>query len=181
METFKRKINELTVHDKGSAAIRDSIRLRQTRPFVGKNQGFLVPQKSLFNKIVGDSHLELLFASFLEHSPDVLSWTKNFFAVNFKIDCIDANGDISNYYPDFIVKTDAGHAFIVETKGLEDLDVPLKMARLNEWCEDTNAAQSQILFDYVFVEEYAFTEYAPDTFEALVKSFTTYRAETMQR
>ncbi|OHD21199.1 MAG: hypothetical protein A2Y38_12745 [Spirochaetes bacterium GWB1_59_5] len=32
IETFKRKINELTVQDKGSAEIRDSIKLRQTRP-----------------------------------------------------------------------------------------------------------------------------------------------------
>ena len=175
IETFKRKINELTVQDKGGAEIRDSIKLRQTRPFVVKNQGFLVPRKSLFNKIVGDSHLELLFASFLERCPDVVSWTKNFFAVNFKIDYVNADGSISNYYPDFIVKTDPKHLFIVETKGLEDLDVPLKMARLKSWCEDINAAQTKILFDFVFVEEAEFIEYAPDTFEALVKNFTTYK------
>ena len=177
IETFKRKINELTVQDKGSAEIRDSIKLRQTRPFVVKNQGFLVPQKSLFNKIVGDSHLELLFASFLERCPDVVSWTKNFFAVNFKIDYVNADGNISNYYPDFIVKTDPKHIFVVETKGLEDLDVPPKMARLKEWCKDINATQNKILFDYVFVEETEFIEYAPNTFEALVKSFRTYKDE----
>lgn len=74
IETFKKKINELTVQDKGSAEIRDHIKLRQTRPFVVKEQGFLVPQKSLFNKIIGDSHLELLFASFLEKCTDVISY-----------------------------------------------------------------------------------------------------------
>ncbi|MEK7296616.1 MAG: type III restriction endonuclease subunit R, partial [Planctomycetota bacterium] len=57
VETFKKKINELTVQDKGCAEIRDYIKLRQTRPFVVKEQGFLVPQKSLFNKIIGDSRL----------------------------------------------------------------------------------------------------------------------------
>ena len=39
IETFKKKINELTVLDKGSAEIRDYIKLRQTRPFVVKEQG----------------------------------------------------------------------------------------------------------------------------------------------
>ncbi len=68
----------------------------------------------------------------------------------------------------------------VEAKGLEDLDAPLKMARLKSWCKDINASQTKIVFDYVFVEEYEFSEYAPDTFEALVKSFTTYKAGNMQ-
>ena len=64
IETFKIKINEMTVQDKGSAEIRDYIKLKQTRPFVVKDQGFLMAQKSVFNKIVGDSHLELLFCFF---------------------------------------------------------------------------------------------------------------------
>jgi len=68
IETFKKKINELTVQDKGSAEIRDSIKLNQTRPFVVKDQGFLVPQKSLFNKIIGDSQLELLLLHFLKNA-----------------------------------------------------------------------------------------------------------------
>lgn len=36
IKTFKKKINELTVLDKGSAEIRDYIKLKQTRPFVVK-------------------------------------------------------------------------------------------------------------------------------------------------
>ncbi|HPJ34533.1 MAG TPA: type III restriction endonuclease subunit R, partial [Spirochaetota bacterium] len=39
IETFKKKINELTILDKGSTEIRDYIKLRQTRPFVVKEQG----------------------------------------------------------------------------------------------------------------------------------------------
>ncbi len=57
IETFKKAINALTVRDKGDAEIRDTIKLRQTRPFVAKDQGYLVPKKSVFNRIIGDSHL----------------------------------------------------------------------------------------------------------------------------
>lgn len=175
IETFKKKINDLTIQDKGSAEIRDTIKLRQTRPFVVKEQGYLMAQKSVFNKIVGNSHLELLFASFLEKCDDIISYAKNYFAVNFRIDYVNADGNISNYYPDFIVKTSLKEIYIVETKGQEDLDVPLKMERLKQWCEDSNAAQNKIRFDYVFVDEEEFEKYAPTSFGELVKSFRKYK------
>lgn len=46
IETVKKGINALTVvRDKGDAEIRDGIKLRQTRPFMTKDQGYLVPKK----------------------------------------------------------------------------------------------------------------------------------------
>jgi type III restriction enzyme len=135
IETFKRAINALTIRDKGDAEIRDSIKLRQTRPFMTRDQGYLVPKKSVFNKVIGDSHLELLFARFLEDCDDVISYAKNYMAVHFKLDYVNADGDISSYYPDFLVKVSPKEIFIIETKGQEDMDVPLKMARLRQWCE----------------------------------------------
>ena len=50
VENFKKQINALTVQDKGCAEIRDTIKLRNTRPFVVKEQGYLIPKKSVFNK-----------------------------------------------------------------------------------------------------------------------------------
>jgi type III restriction enzyme len=176
IETFKKKINELTVKDKGSSEIRDYIKIKQTRPFVVKDQGYLIPQKSIFNKIIGDSHLELLFASFLENCPDVISYVKNYMAVHFKLDYIKADGNISDYYPDFFVKTNDKEIFIVETKGLEDLDVPLKMERLRKWCEDINNSQNKIVFDFVFVDEESFERYAPKSFKELATNFNKYKS-----
>lgn len=175
IETFKKKINELTIKDKGTAEIRDYIKLKQTRPFVTKDQGFIIPKKSVFNKVIGDSNLELLFASFLETCPDVISYAKNYRAVNFKLDYVNASGEISNYYPDFIVKTSERNIYIVETKGLEDLDVPLKMERLKRWCMDINTTQSKYLYDYVFVDEEGFSLYHPVSFEDLLKCSRKYK------
>ena len=42
-----------------------------------------------------------------------------------------ADGDLSNYVPDFLVKTTDGSVWIVETKGREEIDLPQTMARLN--------------------------------------------------
>jgi len=96
IEAFKKNINQLTILDKGQSEIRDYIRIGKSRPFVVKEQGYLVPKKSIFNKIVGDSHLELLFAEFLENCEDLISYIKNYLGIHFKIDYINYQGDISN-------------------------------------------------------------------------------------
>ena len=96
-------------------------------------------------------------------------------AVRFKIDYVNAAGDISNYYPDFIVKKSKGEIFIIETKGLEDLDVPLKMDRLKQWCVDINKAQSVIKYDYIFVDEESFNQYKPKSFRELIDGFRDYK------
>ncbi len=175
IEILKKGINDLTVRDKGDAEIRDTIKLRQTRPFVVKDQGYLIPKKSVFNRVIGDSHLELQFASFLESCPDVVSYAKNYLAVHFKLDYVNADGNISNYYPDFLVKLDDKNIIIVETKGQEDLDVPLKSARLKQWCEDINRVQSDVTYDFVFVDEESFKSYSPKSFADLAANFRQYK------
>jgi type III restriction enzyme len=175
IESFKKAINALTVQDKGNAEIRDTIKLRQTRPFVAKDQGYLVPKKSVFNRIIGDSQLELRFAGFLEDCSDVLSYAKNYLAVHFKLDYVNSDGDIFNYYPDFIVKLSDKRTVIVETKGQEDLDVPLKIARLQQWCEDINGMQSDVTYDFVYVDEEGFKKYEPRSFADLLASFGEYK------
>jgi len=175
IETFKKAINELTVRDKGDTEIRDHIKLRSTRPFVSKDQGYIVPKKSVFNRIIGDSHFELQFANFLEECEDIISYAKNYWAVNFKLDYVNADGNISNYYPDFVVKITEKEICIVETKGQEDLDVPLKMERLRLWCEDINRIQDQVRFDYVFVGQEDYEKHHPKIFKSLMEGFTDYK------
>ncbi|MEO5357062.1 MAG: DEAD/DEAH box helicase family protein [Nitrospirae bacterium YQR-1] len=175
VDTFKKAINDLTIQDKGGAEIRDFIKLRHTRPFVAKEQQYLIPKKSIFNRIIADSHFELVFAGFLENCNDVLSYTKNYFSVHFKLDYVNAKGDISNYYPDFIVKLSNRQVFIVETKGQEDMDVPFKIQRLKQWCEDVNKVNTEIKYDYVFVDMDIFEKYRPINFQELISVCNEYR------
>ncbi len=175
IQTFKRKINELTVVDSGESQVINYIKLSNSRPFITTDQEYIIPKKSVFNKITGDSHLELAFAAFLENCDDIISYGRNYFAVHFKIDYQNADGNISNYYPDFFVKKTIKEIYIVETKGQEDLDVPLKIARLKQWCEDINNIQSEVTYDFVFVEEEDFYKYEPRTFTDLIRNFTKYK------
>jgi len=144
-------------------------------PFVATNQEYIVPKKSLFNRIIGDSHFELQFAAFLEECDDVISYSKNYLAVGFKLDYVNADGDISNYYPDFLVKVTDREMFVVETKGQEDLDVPPKMQRLKQWCEDINRVQHDKEYDFVYVDQESFEKYKPTSFRQLVDVFREYK------
>ncbi len=175
VDTFKKAINDLTVRDKGDAEIRDYIKLRNMRPFVVTDQEFVVPKKSVFNRVIGDSHLELEFAAFLEQAPDVISHAKNYIAVQFKMDYVNADGGIAHYYPDFLVKLSPKKMVIVETKGFEDLDAPLQMERLRQWCEDINKTQSKVEWDYVFVDQKSWEKQQPTTFGQVLNRFRQYK------
>ena len=58
---------------------------------------------------------------------------------------------------------------------LEDLDVPLKIRRLDTWCKDIDKLQSQVKFDWIFVDEKSFKEYNPNNFSELASSFNRYK------
>lgn len=180
-DSFRKAINALTVRDTGTCRIEDRIRLRDTRPFRTENRPYLVPRKSVFSKIVGEPHaggFELTFATFLDNAPDVVSFAKNYLAVGFKIDYVKADGDLSTYTPDFIVKTADGTVWIIETKGREELDLPRKMARLRQWCEDATAASSAdggLAYRFVYVEQQDYERNPPKNFVGLTMAFTEYQ------
>ena len=163
----------MTVLDKGEAEIRDYIKISQCRPFVAKDQEYITPKKSPFNRIVTDGHFELEFAKFLDGCEDIVTFTKNYFSVHFKIDYKDASGAIADYYPDFIVKVNAKESYIVETKGREDLDDPLKIKRLRQWCEDINKLQPKTKYKTLYIKQEDYEKYKVSNFSELVKVFAT--------
>ena len=171
IETFKKEINNLTVVDKGEAEIKDYIKISKSRPFMVREAGFIEPKKSVFNKIVGDSHFELLFASFLEDCDDIISYAKNYFSVHFNIDYKNADGNIKDYYPDFVVKVTEKEIYIVETKGREDLDDIEKIKRLYQWCDDINLGQNEKNYTALYVKQIDYEKYTPRSFKELVASF----------
>lgn len=178
---FRAAINALTIHDSGSSRIEGHIRLRDTRPFRTEPRRFLPARRSVFNRIVGEDRadgLELDFAAFLESAPDVQAFGKNYMAVGFKIDYVRANGELSTYTPDFIVRTTDGAVWIVETKGREELDVPQKMARLKQWCADATEAGKEEGgngYGFVYVDQKSFVEHKPSSFAGLTGTFREYQ------
>jgi type III restriction enzyme len=176
--TFKKAIDELTVSDKGTAEVKNYISLKLSKPKIAENQAFLVPKKSVFNKIIGDNPFELEFASFLENKfDDVVSYAKNTMGeggINFKIEYQAKDGNIREYYPDFFVKTQPNTFFIVETKGREETSDLLKIKRLATWCKDINKVQSNYTYTPVYIKQEEWEKKSKDvkSFKDLLYLFT---------
>jgi type III restriction enzyme len=174
-DAFKKHINELTVQDKGDTEIKNYIKVSDARPFVVNDKSFLIPQKSVFNKIVGDSNFELEFCAFLEKCEDVVSFAKNFQnkeANALRIEYKNSEGFIATYYPDFFVKKNETEVFIVETKGREEEDDRIKFERLTKWCEDVNARQTRVVYKALYVKQEVYEENKAKNFDELVRLFS---------
>ncbi len=175
--TFKKAIDELTVQDKGTAEVKDFISLKLSKPKIAENQSFLIPKKSVFNKIIGDNPFELELAAAMENKfADVIAYAKNTMGeggINFKIEYQAEDGNIREYYPDFFVKTAENTFFILETKGREDLDDVRKIKRLFTWCTDINKAQSQYTYTPVYIkqEKWVDVKYQIKSFKEIVDIF----------
>lgn len=173
-DVFKKAINELTVQDSGDTEIKNYIKVSEARPFVVNDKAFLIPQKSVFNRIVGDSNFELDFSAFLEKCDDIISFAKNFEnkeANALRIEYKNSEGFIANYYPDFFVKVDSKTVYIVETKGREEEDDKIKFDRLVKWCEDVNERQTRVAYKALYVKQEDYEKNEAKNFDELVRLF----------
>jgi len=121
---------------------------------------------------------ELEFASFLDEAEGVEAFAKNYQAVGFRIDYVKADGDLSTYTPDFLVKDTDGKVWIIETKGREEIDLPAKMARLRQWCVDAteaSRAEGGPEYGFVYVDQQGFERHRPDDLAGLVAGFTDFQ------
>lgn len=154
---FKDAIDKLTISDKGTTEVKYYISLKTVKPQIVENQKYIVPKKSIFNKVVGDSDLELEIAGFLENRfADVISYAKNSIGeggLNFKIEYQAENGNIREYYPDFFIKTSNNTFFVLEAKGREDLDDIRKIKRLITWCNDINKVEKDKTYTPIYVKQ----------------------------
>jgi type III restriction enzyme len=182
-DAFTRGLNVLTIQESGTTSVEAWIRLKDTRPFRTEHRPFQYPEKSVFSRTVGEAGaggFELAFAAFLD-KPDngVQSFAKNYLAVGFKLDYVKANGELSNYVPDFFVRATDGSVWLIETKGREEIDLPQKMDRLRQWCADASAAAAADggpAFRFLYVDQKSFEEHQPATLADLAASFTEYQS-----
>ena len=160
IDSFVKAANHIIVQKiSDPPRVEKTLRLLEAQSFLSSKTKYLLPKKSPFNKIVGDSEYELDFASFLDKAPDVISYAKNYDSVRFALDYIDHEGHIRTYRPDFLVKLAEHRVFIIETKGIEDLDTYPKFSRLEQWCRDANKATTASRFACLYVPKQKFDNY----------------------
>jgi type III restriction enzyme len=181
LETFKQAINALTVSDKGTTQVRDSIKLSRIRPFVVNDQPYAVAGNSIFNKVVCDNAFELELAELLSKSKQIISFAKipERKAGAFSVEYQSSDGGISNYYPDFVVKQTEKEIWLIETKGREDLNDPRKWKRLKQYCADaTEKDAGGRKFCALFIPQEQWEKYRPKTFKSLCETFADAEDES---
>jgi type III restriction enzyme len=98
-DAFRNAINALIVVDRGDSRIQTMRKLSAVGPATVARQTEYRPKKSVFNRVVGDSSLELDFAAALDQFPDVVSFARNSARVAFKIEYQATDGRIADIFP----------------------------------------------------------------------------------
>ena len=154
-EVFNRAIARLTIHDTKTTELIGFRSLREARPSPKTEQPYIKAKKSVFNLILGDNNMERAFAGKCESQfRDVVAFAKNTEGeggVRFHIEYQNAQSSISQFYPDFFVRTSDGTIHVVETKGREDKNDRRKIARLVRWVRDVNALQDRHRYAPLYV------------------------------
>jgi len=117
---------------------------------------------------VGSYHdFEADFAKFLNNAKDVKAFSKLPLQFGFSIEYTDSKANLRYYYPDFAVKTEQDEMWLVETKGLESLEVQFKDKAAKLWCENaTNLTNQQ--WRYVKVPQKEYENFKPVEFADLL-------------
>jgi type III restriction enzyme len=112
--------------------------------------------KTIFNVTPCFNPFEKHFAQFLDQAKDIERFAKLAETyTKFCIEYLNHKGAISYYYPDFTAsqKDSDGKTvmWLIETKGWEKDDVPLKDARAEQWCKDASGLTG-VLWKYLKVK-----------------------------
>jgi len=107
------------------------------------------------------------FARFLQKANDVQRFAKLPEQFGFAIEYTDNKVNLRYYEPDFVVLAKNGIHHIIETKGLEDVNVVNKDRAAKLWCENTTRLTGKP-WDYLKVLQTEFTRLQPTSFSDLL-------------
>ncbi len=158
-------IRDLSIEEREATIEESAFRVSDTPPFPWSRatEGC---DRTVFNLTPVDNKFEARFARFLDRATDVSAFAKLTLNSRFALEYISSTGALRYYYPDFVVRLDDDSCLVVETKGLEDLEVALKDRRARRWCRDATDLSGRD-WHYEKVLQKVFEAYTGDTVEGL--------------
>jgi type III restriction enzyme len=145
--------------------------LNAWKPFqvtLSERRPALEAAKTLFNLVTCNRELEVAVAKLCDRAPDVAAFAKNAGSQCLRVDYLASGDRLAFYTPDFFIRTLDGHYYLVETKGREDRDVPLKAKAAIAWCEAASSETTQ--WHYLYIPQGVFERMAGDTFAELARA-----------
>lgn len=162
LKMFSDKMKKISIKQ-SEPTILKSFKLSDTAPFVWSRPVYPA-KRSVLNYQPCGNNLELKFCKFLDEAEDIKAFMKMpERKTELYVEYLATDETIHPYFPDFIAKTNKGEVFIIETKGLEDLNVKRKDERAKIWCEDlsklTKSKWNFIRVNQKFFESHAFNSF----------------------
>jgi type III restriction enzyme len=124
-------------------------------------------KKCIFNLVPCDNALERTFARFLDKAEDVEAFSKLPDQFGFAIEYVDGASNMRYYYPDFVVRLENGDHWLIETKGMESVEVAHKDRAAILWCENATRLTGTP-WRYLKVPQKEFEKLQPDEFSDLM-------------
>jgi len=142
-----------------------------------ENRPALAAENTPFNLVTCNREFEVAMTIFLNRSPDIQSFCKNAGPQALRIDFQTGAQRFSFYTPDFVVKKKDCNYLLVETKGREDLDVPLKAMAADSWCKAASSKTSK--WEYLYVPQTIFSGFSSNKIADLVRTCAPSLAELL--
>ncbi|MBI4330748.1 MAG: DEAD/DEAH box helicase family protein [Chloroflexi bacterium] len=159
VKTFVDALRKLVVEELKPQLLSSGRKLSETPPFPF-SRITIEAKRTVFNLVACDNEFEKTFARFLEKAGDVASFAKLPPQFGFAIEYTDAVSNLRYYEPDFVAVLTSGLHYLIETKGLEDIDVAHKDRAARLWCENATALTGTA-WEYLKVPEKDFEKLQP--------------------
>ncbi len=166
LDVFGRALRDKIIEQLEPIIEGEERKLSSMEPFAF-SRSVLEARKSVFNLVPCDNDFEYEFAKFLESAKDVIAFSKLPQQFGFSIEYTDNNANLRYYYPDFVVKTETGEMWLVETKGQESLEVAFKDRAAQMWCENATTLTGE-QWRYVKVPQKEYGKLQPVEFYDLL-------------
>lgn len=134
-KVFTSALRELLIEPATPELLTRARLLSQCEPFPFSRATYGA-KKTVFNLVPCDNEFEREFSRFLDSAYDVAAFAKLPQQFGFSIEYTDNNANLRYYYPDFVVRTDHGTQWLIETKGAETIEVAHKDRAAILWCEN---------------------------------------------
>ena len=174
IETMTNEIKKVIIDERSETIISKIFKFSEDKSKRIKNFEkaiYFEPKKSVYTKHFFDSKFEEEVNIYIDGMPDIISCIKNMGYIT--IPYLDSNGIWRNYIPDFFVKVTDSEYCIIETKGAELINDPIKKNALEKKLEDINKVQNKIKFSslYVLYDDFNRLNNKPSTFKKFFEIF----------
>src|SRR5690348_7851713 len=165
-DLFTRTLRDQIIEQLEPAIEGEQRSLSSLEPFA-YSRTVLKASKCILNYVSCVNDFEYEFARFLDCAKDVEAISKLPPQFGFSIEYTDNNANLRYYYPDFVVKTETGEMWLVETKGQESVEVAFKDRAARLWCENTSLLTGE-RWSYVKVQQKEYYRLQPVEFYDLL-------------